>query len=300
MSVITYPRALFGRLATGDRFYTFTAEGAQTHADFQETFIAVNDDLPDALIEGFRFDGTLEGARGAEPSASGGITHAPAKAADGVVVGTSLSYTLALGSSVSPMLDVRLGEKPAGEKTLIKLNASGGQFLRLKWRAADERWVLEGQFRRRSRAGCAVGRGRHGIRRDLAEHRSARRRHRIAQASGAAQRLGAATMNGRWPALMLRETAAEYCDMSPMQFDRQCPVAPIDQGWRGLRWKRTELDAWIAALPVKPRVRKIGLDDANFAAANEPGSGIDEGAQGETPGLTPEERRAASLSRIGS
>lgn len=51
-------------------------------------------------------------------------------------------------------------------------------------------------------------------------------------------------MADRWPALMLRETAAEYCDMSPVQFDRQCPVAPVDQGWRGLRWRQADLDAW--------------------------------------------------------
>jgi len=83
---------------------------------------------------------------------------------------------------------------------------------------------------------------------------------------------------------MLRETAAEYCDMSPVQFDRQCPVAPVDQGWRGHRWRRAELDAWIAALPAKPLKESGALD------APEPAN-VDE------PALTPEARRQASLNR---
>jgi len=75
---------------------------------------------------------------------------------------------------------------------------------------------------------------------------------------------------------MLRETAAEYCDMSPVQFDRQCPVAPVDQGWRGLRWKRPDLDAWIAALPVKPRKESGALDAPAPANTDEPPISADE------------------------
>lgn len=105
-------------------------------------------------------------------------------------------------------------------------------------------------------------------------------------------------MADRWPAMMLRSTAAEFCDMSPEQFDRQCPIAPIDQGWRGLRWKRKDLKQWIDALPTKPRARKIGLDEPSFAAANERGPGPDDSEQADPP-LTSEERRAASLARIG-
>lgn len=91
-------------------------------------------------------------------------------------------------------------------------------------------------------------------------------------------------MADRWPALMLRETAAEYCDMSPVQFDRQCPVAPVDQGWRGLRWKRGDLDKWIEALPIKPRKESGALDAPTPANTDE-------------PELTPEARRQASLNR---
>ncbi len=93
-------------------------------------------------------------------------------------------------------------------------------------------------------------------------------------------------MADRWPALMLRETAAEYCDMSPVQFDRQCPVQAVDQGWRGLRFRRADLDAWIASLPAKPRKESGALDAP--APAN-----VDE-----DPALSAEERRQRSLGRV--
>lgn len=92
-------------------------------------------------------------------------------------------------------------------------------------------------------------------------------------------------MANAWPALMLRETAAAYCDMTPTQFDRQCPVGAVDQGWRGHRWKRTQLDAWIEALPT--RMRRAPLDRPPLSPANEGG-----------PPSTPEARRAASLARL--
>ena len=88
----------------------------------------------------------------------------------------------------------------------------------------------------------------------------------------------------RWPRLMRRETAAAYCDMSPVQFDRQCPVPAKDQGWRGLRWDRLALDRWIDNLPDRTTKELDG--DA-------PGAAVDETA----PPLTAEERRRASLAR---
>lgn len=91
-------------------------------------------------------------------------------------------------------------------------------------------------------------------------------------------------MADRWPALMLKETAAEYCDMSAQQFDRQCHVAPVDQGWRGLRWKRRDLDQWIEAMPTKARKQSGALD------APEP-------ANTDEPPLSAEERRRRSLAK---
>jgi hypothetical protein len=93
--------------------------------------------------------------------------------------------------------------------------------------------------------------------------------------------------DARWPAMMTKETAAEYCDMSPSQFDDQCPAQPIDQGWRGLRWKRSALDKWIEALPEKPRRRKMRLDETAAAAPDAPPAA-----------LTKEERQAAALARM--
>lgn len=97
-------------------------------------------------------------------------------------------------------------------------------------------------------------------------------------------------MSDRWPALMTRETAADYCDMTPEQFDRQCPVAPVDQGWRGLRWKRAKLDAWIENLPEKPRRTAAGVSQGVDAAAAP--------APDAPPADTAEERRRASLARM--
>lgn len=96
-------------------------------------------------------------------------------------------------------------------------------------------------------------------------------------------------MSDRWPALMTRETAAEYCDMSPLQFDRQCPVAPVDQGWRGLRWKRAKLDAWIENLPTKTRERP--QNDAG-------GVDVDPPTAPDREAATPEARKQAALSRL--
>lgn len=96
-------------------------------------------------------------------------------------------------------------------------------------------------------------------------------------------------MSDRWPALMTRETAAQYCDMSPAAFDRQCPVAPVDQGWRGLRWKRSGLDAWIEGLPEKPRQRaQEGLQTVDGSAL----PALDKSAP------TPAERKQAAIAGL--
>lgn len=104
-------------------------------------------------------------------------------------------------------------------------------------------------------------------------------------------------MSDRWPALMNRETAAAYCDMTPSQFDRQCFVAPVDQGWRGLRWKKAKLDAWIEGLPEKPRAKKAAL--AQIGIDSPPKGPADDERVRDTPGgLSAEARKQASLSRF--
>lgn len=105
-------------------------------------------------------------------------------------------------------------------------------------------------------------------------------------------------MPERWPALMTRETAAEYCDMSPTQFDRQCPIGAVDQGWRGLRWKKVKLDAWIEALPEKSRDRKIGLDEPANDGANDRRSGLNAPPAEDVP-IDAAERKRRALERIG-
>lgn len=90
----------------------------------------------------------------------------------------------------------------------------------------------------------------------------------------------------RWPRLMRRETAAAYCDMTADQFDRQCPVPPKDQGWRGLRWDRLALDRWIDNIPDGEKRGQCVVDSAPSADAGD-----------DPPPVTAEERRAASLAR---
>lgn len=113
-----------------------------------DAYIALSSaDLPDSLVEGFRFDGSLEGARGLDPAAQSGITYAPAKAAQGVVVAGELRYEQTLEAQFSVLFDLRLiGAAPGADATAINLTNGDGAFLKLYWRASDERWVLAGNF----------------------------------------------------------------------------------------------------------------------------------------------------------
>ena len=103
--------------------------------------------LPDALVEGWRFNGTLEGARGAVPDVSSSTSYAPAKTADGVVVDGSLEYDLVPITSLSKLLDYRLiGAAPTEDVTLVELSNGSGGFLRVRYDAYDGTWVLEGHY----------------------------------------------------------------------------------------------------------------------------------------------------------
>jgi hypothetical protein len=112
-----------------------------------DAFIALNVDLSSTLIEGFRFNDSLTGARGETPTASSSITYAPAKAANGVVVAGSLEYDIDLPVAFSSLQDVRLiGPAPTTDKVLVEFSNSSGAWLRFAWRAEDESFVLEGNF----------------------------------------------------------------------------------------------------------------------------------------------------------
>jgi hypothetical protein len=89
---------------------------------------------------------------------------------------------------------------------------------------------------------------------------------------------------------MARPTAAAYCDMTPAQFDRQCPVPAKDQGWRGLRWDRAMLDAWIDNMPNKIADPKTTPACPLDCAPEDPA--------GRVAAMSAAERRAASLARL--
>jgi hypothetical protein len=88
------------------------------------------------------------------------------------------------------------------------------------------------------------------------------------------------------PRLMTLPTAAAYCDMSAGQFERQCPVAPIDYGWRGRRWRREDLDRWIDSMAPKLTGSQGVQVDAAGTTSTDPQP------------LTAESRRRASLARL--
>ena len=62
-----------------------------------------------------------------------------------------------------------------------------------------------------------------------------------------------AALPDAWPLLLDRELACAYLRISADSFERICPVAPVDLGINLLRWRRPELDAWVAGLPGRLR-----------------------------------------------
>ena len=62
--------------------------------------------------------------------------------------------------------------------------------------------------------------------------------------------------SGAWPTLLTKSQLCCYVEMSVSTLERVCPVRPVALGARILRWRRDDIDAWIASLPV--RVRQLG------------------------------------------
>ena len=65
-----------------------------------------------------------------------------------------------------------------------------------------------------------------------------------------------------WPALLDKQLAAAFVRLSADTFDRICPVAPVDLGVHLLRWRRVDLEAWLAALPSRLRRAQLKAQDA--------------------------------------
>ena len=54
-----------------------------------------------------------------------------------------------------------------------------------------------------------------------------------------------------WPLLLTRELVCAYVCMSADTMKRICPVQPIALGAKLLRWRKADIDDWIAGLPVR-------------------------------------------------
>ena len=89
-----------------------------------------------------------------------------------------------------------------------------------------------------------------------------------------------------WPHLLTLEQACAYLGLGAGTFRTICPVRPVDLGVNLTRWRRTEIDAWVAGLPARlPDARARAQDAASAAPA--------------PPPVTPAtERREGALQRV--
>ena len=71
----------------------------------------------------------------------------------------------------------------------------------------------------------------------------------------------------RWPRLLSRVDAAEYCGVSPSHFDKTVPLDPIHLGARRV-WDREALDQWVTSLAnnASPETDWMKVLDENFCA----------------------------------
>lgn len=67
------------------------------------------------------------------------------------------------------------------------------------------------------------------------------------------ERRGAGGIPEAWPALLTREQVCAYLGMSPESFATACAVAPVVLGVKLLRWRRADIDDWVAGLPSRLR-----------------------------------------------
>ncbi len=65
-----------------------------------------------------------------------------------------------------------------------------------------------------------------------------------------------------WPTLLTREQACAYLGLSEGTFRAICPIAAVDLGVALLRWRRADLDAWVAGLPGRLMAARKAEQDA--------------------------------------
>jgi hypothetical protein len=90
-----------------------------------------------------------------------------------------------------------------------------------------------------------------------------------------------------WPALLSREQLCAYAGgISDATLRKICPVAAVDLGANVLKYRRAEVDAWLAGLPH--RGLRLAQDDEHDAPP---------AANGDRPSAAVERARARAAAR---
>lgn len=62
-----------------------------------------------------------------------------------------------------------------------------------------------------------------------------------------------------WPLLLTREQACAYLSVSPVTFQKICPVPAVALGAAVTRWNRNQIDEWVNSLPPKNAVQQTAM-----------------------------------------
>lgn len=110
-----------------------------------DTHICTDAPLADALVEGWRFNGSLVGSKSATaPTDSGGTSYGAGRCAQAVALAATghLVYDVSVPNTFSALMDVRLTALPTADCTLLTVANTTPRWMQLWWRHSDQRVVL--------------------------------------------------------------------------------------------------------------------------------------------------------------
>lgn len=142
---ITWNDATFTWAASGD---DTTWIGVITDTALAEINAYIAQDggsVSTSVIEAFRLDHDLTGYNGTTPTESVGATYAPCRFTDGLVMNdfTSVGWDVAVPATFSEIFDFRPTAFVSTESFVVQTLRNSGVFLRLRYDAASQQYVLE-------------------------------------------------------------------------------------------------------------------------------------------------------------